>query len=95
MRGKEETREELQTFDSDDHHQAEITSQAIPVETSEHPGALETPMLTEIPVESLKPSSDATPTATDEHGYEWYTEENGTNWYRLQGSGTEWYLHQG
>jgi len=95
MRGKEETQEELQNFDSGDHHQAETTSQAIPVETSQHPGALETPMLTETPVESLKPSSDAIPTATDEHGYEWYTEENGTNWYRLQGNGTEWYLHQG
>ncbi|RZD53957.1 MAG: hypothetical protein CXT67_02160, partial [Methanobacteriota archaeon] len=40
------------------------------------------------------PAIYATPTSTDEHGYEWFTEENGTNWYRLQGSGSQWYLHQ-
>lgn len=40
------------------------------------------------------PAIDAIPTSTDESGYEWFTEENGTNWYRLQASGSEWYLHQ-
>ncbi|MDA1131463.1 MAG: hypothetical protein O3B00_08200, partial [archaeon] len=40
------------------------------------------------------PAIDAIPTSTDESGYEWFTEENGTNWYRLQASGSQWYLHQ-
>jgi hypothetical protein len=42
----------------------------------------------------LAPAIDAIPTSTDESGYEWFTEQNGTNWYRLQASGSEWYLHQ-
>ena len=42
----------------------------------------------------LTPAIDAIPTSTDESGYEWFTEQNGTNWYRLQASGSEWYLHQ-
>ena len=46
------------------------------------------------PSQPFTPAIDATPTSTDEHGYEWFTEENGTNWYRLQGSGSQWYLHQ-
>ncbi|MDE0954490.1 MAG: hypothetical protein OR994_07415, partial [Candidatus Poseidoniales archaeon] len=40
------------------------------------------------------PAIDAIPTSTDESGYEWFTEQNGTNWYRLQASGSVWYLHQ-
>ena len=42
----------------------------------------------------VTPAIDAIPTSTDESGYEWFTEQNGTNWYRLQASGSEWYLHQ-
>ena len=46
------------------------------------------------PTQPFTPAIDAIPTSTDESGYEWFTEENGTNWYRLQASGSEWYLHQ-
>ena len=94
-RGKEETQEELKSFDSADHHEAEFTTQTTPEETYQTPVGLDTAILPATPVESLKPSVDTMPTTTDEHGYEWYTEENGTNWYRLQGSGSEWYIHQG
>ena len=27
---------------------------------------------------------------TDENGYEWYTSDDGKNWYRTQGSNEEW-----
>ena len=27
---------------------------------------------------------------TDENGYEWYTSDDGKNWYRKQGSTDEW-----
>ena len=72
-------------------------SQEIPVtqESQEIPVSHESPMTPEAPPQSSTPTLETMPTATDEHGYEWYTEENGTNWYRLQGSGSEWYLHQG
>jgi hypothetical protein len=73
----------------------ETTAAPAAIENYETPVTIETPVISETPVQSSTPSSDTMPTATDEHGYEWYTEENGTNWYRLQGSGSEWHLHQG
>ena len=95
VRAKEESQDEEKSFDSQNYSETEFTPQTIPVETYETTDAIEPPVLSETPTEPLTPSSDTTATATDEHGYEWYTEENGTNWYRLQGSGSEWYLHQG
>ena len=95
VRSKEESQDEGESFDSQNYSETELTPQTIPVETYEAPVAIEQPVLSETPTEPLTPSSDTMPTATDEHGYEWYTEENGTNWYRIQGSGSEWYLHQG
>jgi hypothetical protein len=95
VRAKEESKDEGESFDSQNYSETEFTPQTIPVETYETTDAIEPPVLCETPTEPLTPSSDTTATATDEHGYEWYTEENGTNWYRLQGSGSEWYLHQG
>ena len=53
------------------------------------------PVTPEAPQQSSTPTPETPPTSTDGHGYEWYTESNGTNWYRLQESGSEWYLHQG
>jgi len=41
----------------------------------------------------LAPALDAIATSTDENGFEWYAESNGSNWYRHQGSGGEWSLH--
>jgi len=61
-------------------------------ETQETPTTQVTP---EAPQQSSTPTPETMPTSMDEHGYEWYTESNGTNWYRLQGSGSVWYLHQG
>jgi hypothetical protein len=58
-------------------------------------GTQEIPVTPEATLQSSTPTLETLPTSTDEHGYEWYTESNGTNWYRLQGSGSEWYLHQG
>ena len=95
VRTEEESQDEEKSFDSQNYSETELTPQTIPVETYEAPVAIEQPVLSETPTEPLTPSSDTMPTATDEHGYEWYTEENGTNWYRIQGSGSEWYLHQG
>ena len=103
MRTKEETLDDATYSDSGLDVETEFTTQTIAVETTAAPAAIgnyetpvtiETPVVSETPVQSSTPSSDTMPTATDEHGYEWYTEENGTNWYRLQGSGSEWYLHQ-
>ena len=36
------------------------------------------------------PSKDTPATSTSENGYEWLKTDDGTNWYRVSGSGDEW-----
>jgi len=84
LRKPDEVRDDTKSFDSAfDQSQQPIEQEIV----EEQP-------MTVPPSQPFTPAIDATPTSTDEHGYEWFTEENGTNWYRLQGSGSEWYLHQ-
>ena len=40
------------------------------------------------------PSITALAQKTDEHGYEWYTMDDGTNFYRTAGSGAEWVKYE-
>jgi len=55
-----------------------------------------TPPQLDVSSEQQAPSGDNLPSAstpaqkTDEHGYEWYITDNGTNYYRSVGSGAEW-----
>ncbi|MGB2363162.1 MAG: hypothetical protein ACPH93_06450, partial [Candidatus Poseidoniaceae archaeon] len=39
------------------------------------------------------PTRDTAATSVDEHGYEWYSTDNG-HWYRTQGSQDEWQPYQ-
>ncbi len=39
------------------------------------------------------PSPDTVATSVDEHGYEWYSTDNG-HWYRTEGSQDEWHPYQ-
>ena len=102
LRKPDEVRDDTKSFDSAYDHvqqpiEREIVEQPIEQEiVQEQPEAV---TVEQQPVaiqqsQPFTPAIDAIATATDEHGYEWFTEENGTNWYRLQGSGSEWYLHQ-
>jgi hypothetical protein len=93
LRKPDEVRDDTKSFESAYDH----VQQPIEREIVEHP--IEQEIAQEQPIavqqsQPYTPAIDAIATATDEHGYEWFTEENGTNWYRLQGSGSEWYLHQ-
>ncbi len=89
LRKPDEVRDDTKSFESSfDQAQQPIEQQPIEQEiVEEQPVAVPQS-------QPFTPAIDATPTSTDEHGYEWFTEENGTNWYRLQGSGSEWYIHQ-
>jgi hypothetical protein len=102
LRKPDEDRDDTKSFDSAyDHVQQPIEREIVehPIEqeiVEEQPEAV---TVEQQPVaiqqgQPFTPAIDAIATATDEHGYEWFTEENGTNWYRLQGSGSQWYLHQ-
>ncbi|MEZ8078061.1 MAG: hypothetical protein QMC53_00395 [Candidatus Poseidoniaceae archaeon] len=91
LRKAEEVQDDTKRFTSefDQVHQPveqEIVEQQ-PVEQPQQQQAV-------VQSQPLAPAIDAIPTSTDESGYEWFTEQNGTNWYRLQASGSEWYLHQ-
>ena len=102
LRKPDEVRDDTKSYDSAfDHVQQPIEREIVehPIEqeiVEEQPEAV---IVEQQPVaiqqsQPFTPAIDAIATATDEHGYEWFTEENGTNWYRLQGSGSQWYLHQ-
>jgi hypothetical protein len=39
------------------------------------------------------PTADTVATSVDEHGYEWYSTDNG-HWYRTEGSHDEWHPYQ-
>ena len=101
MKTKEETLDDSKSFDSAVNAETEFIT---------HTGAVEVPTTSVTPatqdiqetqatpgttLQSSTPTPETPPTSTDGHGYEWYTESNGTNWYRLQEGGSEWYLHQG
>ena len=36
------------------------------------------------------PTADSVAQRSDENGYEWFTTDDGTNFYRTEGSGAEW-----
>ncbi|MCS5533300.1 MAG: hypothetical protein NZ736_03465 [Candidatus Poseidoniaceae archaeon] len=93
LRKPDEVRDDTKSFES----AFDQVQQPIEREIVEQP--IEQEIVQEQPIvvqqsQPFTPAIDAIATATDEHGYEWFTEENGTNWYRLQGSGSQWYLHQ-
>jgi len=52
------------------------------------------PMETEQPIQTnatgIVPSADTPAQRSDENGYEWFTTDEGTNFYRTVGSGAEW-----
>jgi len=89
LRNPDEVIDDAKSFESTFDHEQQPFEQ----ETVEQEIAPEQPIAVQ-QTQPFTPAIDAIATATDEHGYEWFTEENGTNWYRLQGSGSQWYLHQ-
>jgi len=56
------------------------------------------PMETEQPIQAAQavaistnaPTADTAAQRSDENGYEWFTLDDGTNFYRTEGSGAEW-----
>ena len=53
------------------------------------------PLETEQAVQSVAvstnvPTADTEAQRSDENGYEWFTTDDGTNFYRTVGSGAEW-----
>ena len=52
------------------------------------------PMETEQAAQSVAsmnvPTADTAAQRADENGYEWFTKDDGTNFYRTVGSGAEW-----
>jgi len=48
------------------------------------------PPTTMTQVQSQTPSADTPAQSADENGYEWYTTQDGTNFYRTAASGSDW-----
>lgn len=56
-------------------------------------GAQETEAMAEVKVNDHRPTIDTLPTSVDDHGYEWYSNNEG-HWYRTEGSHGEWFPYQ-
>ncbi|MEL0182232.1 MAG: hypothetical protein VW872_04105, partial [Candidatus Poseidoniales archaeon] len=61
------------------------------VELPEDDGQVEDAPVASAP--HAEPTPDTVATSVDEHGYEWYSTDNG-HWYRTQGSQDEWHPYQ-
>ena len=46
------------------------------------------------PVSELPPSNERVPDQTDQNGYEWINQPDGSKWYRLAGSQMDWQKYQ-
>ena len=52
------------------------------------------PVPQQSPLSELPPSNERSPDQTDQNGYEWVNQTDGSKWYRLAGSQTDWQKYQ-
>jgi len=52
------------------------------------------PIPQQSPASGLPPSNESNPDQTDQNGYEWINQTDGSKWYRLAGSQTDWQKYQ-
>ena len=65
-----------------------------PNEMVSNTGKTPVPIPLQTPVNELTPSNERTPDQTDQNGYEWIDQPDGSKWYRLSGSQSDWQKYQ-
>ncbi len=80
--------QKLSSIEPQQHDQTQMVEQAMQAETmASEPMRVEQKTLPAI--ESAQPEITA-PGHPDAKGYEWHTDDQGTSWYRNEGSNSEW-----
>jgi hypothetical protein len=90
--------QKLTSIEPEQHDQTQMVEKAMNVEQKSLPGLEQAvanePMETEQAAQSVAsmnvPTADTAAQRADENGYEWFTKDDGTNFYRTVGSGAEW-----
>ena len=90
--------QKLSSIEPQEHDQTQMVEQAMQEEQKSLPGLEQAvankPMETEQAAQSVAsmnvPTADTAAQRADENGYEWFTTDDGTNFYRTIGSADEW-----